>query len=119
MGEKLEAVTRADIEKIEAWLGGYARDPWVPDQSIKRLVRAWNAATPDRSDDALAEENRRLREATEKLVASLDELLGPLEQASAQLVEQGKPLNEAGEAAFDRAWDAIANGLAALKGHGL
>ena len=56
----------------------------------------------------------RLREATDHLLASTKELLGPLEQASAEMVAHGHALNEEGEAAFDRARQAIAAAEAAL-----
>lgn len=54
------------------------------------------------------EHDANLIAAAPDLLASVIELLEPLERASAEMVAQGKALNEAGEAAFDRARAAIA-----------
>ena len=59
------------------------------------------------------EAEQRVRDAAPELLASLIELLEPLERASAELLSYGKVVDERAEAAFDRARAAIAKAGAA------
>lgn len=58
--------------------------------------------------EPIKEANTRLIAAAPELLASVIELLEPLERASAELVSRGKVADENAEAAFDRARAAIA-----------
>lgn len=60
----------------------------------------------------MTEQTKDSADVVGRLVASLSELLGPLENASAEMVRLGKVADQNAEAAFDRAREAIADGEA-------
>lgn len=71
-----------------------------PDQDANAIAW-WNTrSTPPASSNEAA--------LVDELAASLEELLVPLERASAEMLAKGGVLNEAGEAAFDRARSRLA-----------
>jgi len=104
--------------------GKFTPGPWHRDYAGNGNVWAANCKVADTSNpiqewryrDVPDEErgaNANLIAAAPDLLASLIELLEPLERASAALVAEGKALNQNGEAAFDRARAAIAKATGA------
>ena len=93
-------------------MSAHTPGPWtVSDYSATAVIREKDqpgiAVMPFKRDQAEREANARLIAAAPDLLASVIELLEPLERASAAMVAQGKALDQHGEAAFDRARAAI------------
>lgn len=74
---------------------------YLTDNTGRKIAALWG-----KEDEKIA--NAKLISAAPELLASLVELLEPLECASAELVSHGKVADENAEAAFDRARAAIA-----------
>lgn len=111
-----------DIVAYRVVNAGPTPGPWVAgeadefgDHNITRAgeVLAIAAVVSNMRAPGEVEANARLIAAAPELLASVIELLEPLERASAALAEQGKFLNDAGESAFDRARAAIAKATGA------